>query len=169
MAHAKTQDWRDTELYLSAQGLRSRHVNSVQISIAGARTNNTPPNRIMADVIQNETEVFPIFTAPCAARVLRIYANGTPFADMAAGGTIVATTSKAVIGAGNTALGAGITIGSATVPSADTAIDDVLTGGTTSDLLEGQHVYTTVVVSNHAVDTAVAYVTINVEWTPVEQ
>lgn len=164
----KTTDFRDTLLYLSAQGMRNRRVSSVGFSVGAARTNNTAPNRIMADMIQGETEVFPIFTAPCACRVLRIYANGSPFVDNGAAETTVATTSKAVIGAADTALGAGITIGSATAPTADTAIDDVLTGGATSDLLEGQHVYTTVVVGA-TVQTAVAYCTINVEWVPVEQ
>ena len=166
---AKSQDYRDTLLFQCARGQRTRHVNSVGVIIASARTNNTAPARIMASLIQNETEVFPIFTAPCAARVVRIYSNGSPYADMDVAGTVVATTSKAVIGASDTALGAGITIGDATVPTLDTAIDDVLVGGTTMDLLEGQHVYTTVVVSNHAVQTAVAYITINVEWVPVEQ
>lgn len=165
---AKTQDWRDTVLYLSAQGLRARHVNSVSFSVAAARTNNTAPNRIMADMIQGDTEVFPIFTAPCNARVLRIYANGTPFIDNGVAETTVATTSKSVIGGADVALGAGITIGSATVPTLNTAIDDVLTGGTTMDLLEGQHVFTTVVVGA-TVQSAVAYVTLNVEWVPTEQ
>lgn len=162
---AKTTDHRDQILYQCARGQRTRHVNSVKLSVAAARTNNTAPNRIMATLIQNETEVIPIFTAPCAGRVLRIYANGTPYVDMDVSGTVVATTYKSAA----TALGAGIAIGAATVPTANTAIDDVLVGGTTSDFTEGQHIYTSVVVSNHAVQTAVAYVTINVEWVPTEQ
>ena len=173
MAHAKTQDYRDVLVYQCGKGHRSRHVNSVGFIVGFARTNNTAPNRVMADIIasgtaNNETEIFPIFTSPCAARVVRIYANGTPFVDMDTSGTVVATTSKANISASDTALGAGITVGAATVPAADTAIDDVLVGGTTMDLLEGQHVYVSVAASDHAVQTAVAYVSINVEWVPTE-
>lgn len=165
----KTTNFRDTALYGEAQGLRLRNTSSRYFSVALNRLDNTAPDRVMATVIRNETEVLPIFVAPCACRVLRIYANGSPFADMAAGGTVVVTTSKAVIGGTDTALGAGITVGSETVPTLDTAIDDVLTGGATSDLLEGQHVYATVVVSDHDVETAVAYISINVEYVPTEQ
>jgi len=165
MAHAKSEDYRDRVLYLSAHGMRSRNVSSVNYIVAGARTNNTAPNRIMADIIQNETEVFPIFTAPCACRVLRTYANGTPFVDMGAGGSVTATTYKSAA----TALDGGIAVGAATVPTANTAIDGTLVGGTTMDLTEGQHVYVSVAVSNHTVDTAVAYLTHNVEWVPTEQ
>ena len=164
----KSTDYRDTLLLQCSRGQRTRNVNSVSFSVADARDDNTPPSRLRADLIQGETEVFPIFAAPCAARVIRIYANGTPFVDNGAAETTVATTSKAVIGGSDTALGAGITIGDATAPTADTAIDDVLTGGTTSDLLEGQHIYVTVVVGA-TVQTAVAYITISVEWVPTEQ
>ncbi|MFH1290415.1 MAG: hypothetical protein ABIH92_03335 [Nanoarchaeota archaeon] len=160
----KSTDFRDPIRFQCSKGQRTRHVNSCKMIVASARTSNTAPARIMATLIQGETEVIPIFTAPCNLRVVRIYANGTPFVDNDIAQTTVATTYKSAA----TALGAGITIGSEPVPTANTALDDVLVGGTTMDVLEGQHIYTTVVVGA-AVQTAVAYVTVNVEWVPTEQ
>ena len=159
----KSTDFRDPILFQCSRGQRTRNVNSITFSLAGARTNNTAPNRIMADVIAGETEVIPIFTAPCATRVIRIYANGTPYADQGVGETTVVTTYKS----GAVALGAGITVGDATVPTANTALDDVLVGGTTMDLAEGNHVYASVVCAAGTF-VAVAYITLNVEWVPTE-
>ena len=167
MAHTRTTDPDARVIDQCSKGRRTRYVVSKSFIIAGARTNNTAPNRIMADLIQNETEIFGVFVAPCAAEVIRITANGTPFADMAAGGTATAKLTKAVIGGSDLDLCSTIAIGAATVPTADTAIDAVL--ATTAgylDLLEGQHVFATVAVSNHTVDTAVAYITLEMEWMP---
>ena len=170
MAHAKTTDYRDTLLYQCSRGFRGREVSTRKAIVALNRSDNTAPDRIMATAIKSETEVVPIFAAPCAARVLRIYANGTPFALMAAGGTVTATVYKAVIGGSDSALCSAVTVGQETAaPTADTAIDATLTGGTTMDLLEGQHVYVSIAVSAHDVLTNVAYISVNVEWAPTEQ
>jgi hypothetical protein len=123
----------------------------------------------MADAIQNETLVRGFGVMPCNGRVLRITANGTPFVDMATSGTVTAKLSKAVIGGTDIDLCSTIAIGAATVPTADTAIDAVLsTTSSDLDLLNGQHIYLTVAVSNHAVE-AIGYVTVMMEWMPTEE
>lgn len=166
----KTQDWRDTALYQEAQGLRLRNVASAKAIVALNRSDNIAPDRIMATAIQNEIAVIPIFTAPCASRVLRIYANGTPYVLMDTGGTVTFTVSKANTDGTNTALSSALTVGQVTAaPTADTALDATLVGGTTMDLLEGQHVYVLLTVSNHAVLTLVGYLNFNLEWVPTEQ
>ena len=167
MANVATTNNDSLLLTECSSGFRSRRVVEKSLIIASARTNNTAPARIMADLIQNETGIYGVFVAPCNGKVLRITANGTPFADMAAGGSVTAKLTKAVIGGTDVDLCSTIAIGDATVPTLDTAIDAVLsTTAGALDLLNGQHVYLTVAVSNHAVDTAVAYVTIAMEWLP---
>jgi hypothetical protein len=148
-----------------SEGRRTRNVECKSYIIANARTNNTAPNRIMADAIQGETVIKGFFVAPCKCRVLRISANGTPYADMAAGGTATAKLTKAVIGTTDVDLCSTMAIGAETVPTLDTAIDATLsTTAGALDLIDGQHVYTTITVSGHNVDTAVAYITIMLEW-----
>lgn len=169
MTHTRTVDDDARVLEQCSQGRVLRNVVCKDIIIAGARTNNTAPDRIMATVIQNETEVLGFFVAPCACKVVRVTANGTPFADMNTSGTVTVKATKAVIGGSDVDLCSTIAIGAATVPTADTAIDAALsTTEGALDLLEGQHVFLTVVVSNHTVDTAVAYVTVMLEWVPMD-
>jgi len=168
MARSKDKDARLIEQL--ARGRRTRYTASKSFSVGEARTNNTAPNRITADVIRNETERLPIFVAPCACKVVRIVANGTPFVDLDTAGSTTAQVTKAVIGAADVNLLAStIAIGAATVPTLDTAIDGVLSA-TASDLelIDGQHVYATVAVSNHTVETAVAYITLTVEYVPTD-
>jgi len=170
MAHAKVNNKDARIIAQCSAGKRMRYVTNMGFIIANARTNNTAPSRIMATVITSETEVKGFFVAPCACKVLRITANGTPFADMAAGGSVTVKLTKAVIGGTDLDLCSTIAIGAATVPTADTAIDATL--ATTAgylDLIEGQHVFATIVVSAHAVDTAVAYITLMMEWMPTDR
>ena len=166
---ARTTDKAARIVEQCARGRRIRNVQSLGFIVAAARTNNIVPNRIMADLIQNETEIFGFFVAPCACKVLRIVANGTPFVDMATGGSVTAKLTKAVIGGADVDLCSTIAIGAETVPATDTPIDATLsaTAGVL-DLIDGQHVYATVVVSNHAVDTVVAYITLAMEWIPMD-
>jgi hypothetical protein len=170
MANVRTTD-KDARLIKQlADGKYTRYVASQGFIIALARTNNTPPNRIMADVIKNETEVAGFFVAPCACKVVRIAANGTPFVDMATSGTVTAKLTKAVIGGSDVDLCSTIGIGAATVPTADTCIDATLSSTAGAlDLLVGQHVFATIAVSNHDVETAVAYVTLMMEWYPTDK
>jgi hypothetical protein len=168
MAHARTTSQDARVIDQCARGRRIRNVATFGFSVGNARTNNTAPNRIMADVIAGETEIFPAFVAPCACKVLRIYANGTPFIDNDTGQTSTVKLTKAVIGAGDTDLCSTVTIGSATVPTSDTAIDAALvTTAGVLDLIEGQNVYATVVVGA-TVQTAVAYITVCMEWVPMD-
>ena len=152
-----------------ARGRRIRNIQSLGFTVAAARTTNVAPNHTMADLIQNETEVFGFFVAPCACKVLRIVANGTPFVDMATGGSVTAKLTKAVIGGADVDLCSTIAIGAETVPATDTPIDATLSSTDGAlDLIDGQHIYATVVVSNHAVETAVAHITLAMEWIPMD-
>ncbi len=169
MAHARTIDQDARVIDQCSHGKRIRNTQNMGIIIASARTSNTAPARIMADAIQAETLVKGFFVAPCDCKVVRITANGSPFVDMNTSGTVTAKLTKAVIDGSDVDLCSTIAIGAATVPTLDTAIDAVLsTTSSNLDLLEGQHVYLTVVVSDHTVDTAVAYVTIMMEWVPMD-
>ena len=170
MAHARTSNKDSRVIEQCSRGRRVRNIVTLPFIVAEARTNNTGANRIMADAIKAETEVKGFFVAPCASKVTRIYANGTPFVDMDTSGTVTVKLTKAVIGASDTDLCSTITIGSATVPTLDTAIDAVLsTTAGALDLIEGQHVYATIVVSNHTVQTAPAYITLCMEWIPMDK
>jgi len=168
MSHSATNSPDARIIEQCTQGRKIRNVASFGFSVGAARTNNTAPNRIMADLIQGETERIPVFVAPCNCKVLRIYANGTPFIKNNGAETSTLKLVKAVIADTDVDLNTTITIGLGTAPTTDTAIDAVLsTVSGALDLLEGQHVYATVVVGA-TVETAVAYVTGNMEWVPTD-
>ena len=151
-----------------AAGKAFRNVISKELIVAHDRISNVAPGRIMADVIAGETEIFGFFVAPCACKVLRITANGTPFIDNGAAQTSTVKLTKAVIAGTDLDLCSTIEIGAATAPVTDTAIDAVL--ATTAgylDLIEGQHMYGTIVVGA-AVEITVAYITVEMEWMPTD-
>ena len=171
MAHTRTTNKDARIIAQCSSGKYIRRVETVCFSVALDRATNVDPRLIMASVIQNEAAVKGIFTAPCDGKVLSVYANGSPYVDMAAGGTVYVQVRKAVIGGSDITLttGSGILVGEATLGTAITS--DVANDGTLSatssdlDLLSGQHVYATLTVSNHAVD-ARGFITVNVEWMP---
>ena len=168
MAHVRTSNKDSRVLEQCARGRRLRNVVTKDLIVGQDRSNNTAPNRIMADVIAAETEKFGFFVAPCACKVTRIWVNGTPFIDNDVAETSTITLAKANIGASDTDLCSAITVGSATAPTSDTAIDATLsTTAGVLNLLEGQHVYGTIVVDT-PVETAVAYLTVCMEWIPLD-
>ena len=168
MANIRSTDNDARLIEQLARGRRTRYVVSKSIIIGNARTNNTAPNRIMADAIAGETYIFGLFVAPCDGKVVRITANGTPFIDNDTAETSTVKLTKAVIGAADIDLCTNITVGDVTVPTLDTAIDAVLsTTATDLNLLNGQHVYGTLVVGA-TVQTAVSYVTVEMEWCPTD-
>jgi hypothetical protein len=167
MAHAAVKDPVARLIEQCSQGRKIRNIQSKGFSVATDRAANDADSLLMADVIRAETEIFGFFVAPCDCKVVRVYANGSPFVD-SNGGTGTAKLTKAVIAGVDVDLCSTIAIGADTVPTLDTAIDAVLS--TTSgalNLLEGQHVYATVAISNHAVE-AVGYVTLCMEWVPTD-
>lgn len=176
MAHAVVNDPQARFMEQCTQGRKVRNIARTGFSVAQARTNNTDPNLANATAIKAQTEYKSFFVAPCDCKVVRIYVNGTPYVDMASSGTTYVQVYKAVIGASDTALltdntASGIQVGEATLGSAtvlDTAIDGTLssTAGVVN-LLEGQHVYAKIVVSNHNVD-ARGYISLCMEWTPTD-
>jgi len=135
----------------------------------GYRQRRIATSMAISNVTQAQTDNYSIFIAPCISRVLKISANAIAFVDMAVSGTCVATVYKANIATSDTALGSGMAVGAATVPTAETEIEDVLS--TTSgvlDLIEGQLVYVAVVTSNHVVDVDPSGLIFQVEWRPNE-
>lgn len=163
MSHTVVNDPQARFIEQCTQGRKIRNIVCKPILVDTDRS--THPR---ATAIKAETEILPFFVAPCACKVIRVTANGTPFVDMATSGTVVVKLTKAVIGDSDVDLCSNITIGSATVPTLDTAIDATLS--TTSgalNLLEGQHVYGTLTVSNHDCDAA-GYVTLMMEWVPTD-
>lgn len=170
MAHTRTADKDARVLEQCSKGRCIRNIASKSFIVANDRSDNIAPGRLMADVIINETEILGLFVAPCDCKVVRISANGTPFIDQATSGTATVTVTKAVIGGSDVALCTALSIsGVAAAPASDTAIDATLvTTAGVLDLLEGQHVYLTVAVSNHAVETLVAYITAMMEWVPMD-
>ena len=154
-------------LYQCARGYRTRHTNFVPIIVANARTTMVDPNHVLADVILNTTANKAVFIAPCNCKVVRCYVNAGTYATQAAGGTTTVKLTKAVIAGTDVDLCSTITVGSDSVPTAETAIDGTLS--TTSgalDLVEGQLVYAVMVVSNHNVTDRSEDMIVGIEWVP---
>jgi hypothetical protein len=126
-------------------------------------------SHLLADVIRAGTVNKGIFIAPCNGKVTRICTNAIAYVDMATSGTATAKVAKAVIGGSDVDICATIAIGAATVPTAETAIDGVLstTAGAVS-FITGQLIYAVLVVSNHAVSVIPEALTLSVEWTPTD-
>ena len=168
MANVRTTNQDARIIDQCARGRRTRNVVSKDLIIANARTNNSVPNRIMATAIAGETEIFGLFVAPCDCKVIRITANGSPFVDNGVAETSTVKLTKAVIAGTDVDLCSTIEIGAATVLTLDTAIDATLsTTAGALDLLGGQHVFGTVIIGA-TVQTAVAYVTVAMEWVPMD-
>jgi len=88
---------------------RSRRIAGASCIVAEARTNMTDPNHYIATAIKNESPKVPLFTAPCACKILGIKANALTWPWMAAGGSLTLTPTKAVIGGADVALAAAMT------------------------------------------------------------
>jgi len=154
MAHARTTDSDARLIEQCSQGRRVRNIYSIPLIIAAARTNMTDPNHALADAIQNQTITKGVFVAPCAGKITRCYVNAGTYATCDTGGSATVKMTKAVIGTTDVDLCSTIGVGavSGSVPTAETAIDGTLS--TTSgalNLVEGQLVYATLAVSDHAI------------------
>ncbi len=162
MTHARTTDKDAKILDQCARGRRIRNISPVFLSVAEDRTANP-----IADGIKDTTTYKAVFIAPCACEVTRCFANAIAFVDMDTSGSVTLKFSKAVIGTTDVDLCATIAVGAATVPTAETAIDGVLsTTAGALNLIEGQLVYATMVVSNHTVTTGSSGLVGCVEWIP---
>lgn len=138
MAHAKTNDPNARILEQCSQGRKIRNIATCPVILAKDRAAIDTDSHILANVIDGETSVnMPIFTAPCAAKITRIYVNALTYPTTSGASAVICY--KAVIGASDTALNSSLSISGLT---AETAYDATLvtTSGVT-DLIEGQHVY----------------------------
>jgi len=170
MAHVKTTDNRSKIINELNKGFRSRRIKAVPCIVASARTSMTAPAWAVADVIRAETLVLPVMIAPCAGELIRFTANAGAWPVN--GGTITATVKKAVIADTDVSMTSALSIeNTATaVGAAETAVDGVLS--TVADALtfvEGQLIYLSVAVSNHAVTTMSTNLIFEIEWVPTEK
>ena len=144
MSHTVVKDNDARLIEQCTQGRRVRNVVCVPVIVAKDRAAIDTDSHILATVIDGETSAtVPMFTAPCAAEVVRCYVNAKTYPSTSGASTV--TFSKANIGATDTDLNTAISIDN---PTAETAIDGVLS--TTSgalNLVEGQLVYATVALS----------------------
>jgi len=172
MAHTRIVNQDARIISQCAKGRYIRNVEKVIFSVGQARGNNSDPNLIMADAIKSEFSIKGVFVAPCAGKVVGVYVNGSPYVDMAAGGTVYVLVYKTAAGSATAFItdnsASGIKVGSETVPSPDVAIDGTLST-TTSDLefTVGQLIYARLTVSAHNVD-ARGFITVCVEWIPTD-
>lgn len=170
MAHARTTD-KDARLIAQlATGKYLRYIAEVPFIVAEDRAAIDTESHFLADVIGSAGAANKaVFIAPCACKVVRVYANALAFVDNAAGGSTSAIFYKAVIGDTDVALNSALAIGAATVPTAETAIDGTLsTTSSDLDLIEGQLVYVTVTNSAHAVDARTDGLVLGLEWYPTD-
>jgi len=162
MAHAVTKDSDARILEQCAQGRRTRYVASQPAILAADRLAIDANSHFLATVIDGETSAnVPIFTAPCAAEVVRCYVNALTYPTTSGAATV--RFYKANIGATDDDLCAAIDIDAAT---AETAIDGVMvTVASELALLEGQLVYAVVALS--ATTSAISdALVLCVEWVP---
>jgi hypothetical protein len=163
MAHTKVIERKERLMDQLAKGYRTRYVVQQPVSIATARGAVDATNDPVADVIRAETKLMAIMIAPCDSKILRCFVNADQFPVQ--GTTVTVKFSKAVVG-GDVDLTAATTIDNLTVKVAvDFAL--VATAGV-QDLVEGQLVYATIVVSNNAVTAKSIGLSIGVEYMPTE-
>ena len=164
MAHAKTNIPDARILEQCAQGRKIRNVAVCPVIIAKDRAAIDTDSHILATVIDGEVSVnVPIFTAPCAAKITRIYTNAKTYPTTSGASAVICY--KAVIGTSDTALNSSLSI---TGLTAETAYDATLvtTSGVTS-LIEGQLVYAIVSLSATTSARSDAF-SICVEWMPMD-
>ena len=182
MAHTRSIDKSARIIEQCARGRYIRNVNIQSFTIAGARTNDTVPNRIMADVISSGDCKRGVFVAPSDATVEGISIVGMPHPmhTLTSGLTYIqfykvrADTTNVPMLSDNAGLGlqiGGVIFAAATsgnVPiwtSTNVVIDGTFYQSGQTSLLAGDAIYTTI--SSFAIYTsAVACVTTMLEWVP---
>ena len=163
MAHVKTTNHESKLVYQCGKGFRIRKVEFAPCILALDRLAIDANSHLLADIIDGETSVnIPIFIAPCAGIVERVFVNAVSYPSTAGAATIIAY--KANIGAADTALNTAIDIDN---PTAETAIDGALGTTAARTLLEGQLVYALVALSA-ATTVRSDSLLICVEWRPLE-
>ncbi len=152
-----------------ARGRRTRYTAQQWVNIADDRAADDADSSIFADVIRNQTVAIPLFIAPCAGKIVRCGVNATQYVTIASS-TCTIRFLKAVIGGTDVELDTGTTsIGAATAPTADTAIDATLsaTAGVTN-LIEGQLVYCNVVTAAQDITAKSLGMCLMVEFVPTD-
>lgn len=168
MAHTKSADSNARIIEQCTQGRKLRYIYAIPLIAAQTRNDMSSPDNMLADAIKSTTACKGVFAAPCAGKVVRVYANALTYATCAASGTVTVKATKGGAVDLNTAFNVSGEAGS--VPVSDTAIDGVLsTTAGALDLVEGQLVYATLVVSAHNITTCTDGLNLNVEFAPTEQ
>lgn len=160
MAHTVIQNKDARIIAQCATGKHLRKIAETRFSVAADRS-----TVIMADAIRNEDSVKGLMVAPCNGKVIGIYANGSPYVDMATSGTVYVQVYKNT----STALvqNSGLLVGEATLGTTittDTATEATLTLTSANlSFVTGDHLYAKMTVSDHVVD-ATGYITVEAEW-----
>ncbi len=165
----RTTDRDARLLEQTARGRRTRYTAQQWVNIADDRAADDADSSIFADVIRNQTVAIPLFIAPCAGKIVRCGVNATQYVTIASS-TCTIRFLKAVIGGTDVELDTGTTsIGAATAPTADTAIDATLssTAGVTN-LIEGQLVYCNVVTAAQDITAKSLGMVLFVEFVPTD-
>jgi hypothetical protein len=165
MAHAKVVNDEAKILKQCSEGRRIRNLAVVPVILAKDRGAIDSDSHILATLIDGETSAnVPVFTAPCACKIVRLFANAVTFP--ATSGAATLTWYKANIGAGDTALNTALSIDA---PTDETAVDATLsTTAGVLDLIEGQLVYCTIALSATSTARSDGLV-LCAEWIPFEQ
>lgn len=183
MAHTRIVDKSARIIDQCARGRFVRNVASVSLSIADARTNDTEPNRVIADVVASGFCRKGIFIAPSDAKIESISLIGSPYPMSVATSAAVwvqffkATTSGDIaILSDNTGKGlqitgvvsAAATSGNGPLYIARGVVTDgsIYTTSTQQYLNAGEAVYVTVSANTIAIGSAAGFVVASVEWVP---
>jgi len=173
MAHTRTTDQEARIIDQCARGRYIRNVNSVDYIIAAARTDNTAPNNIVADVIPGEIRQKGMLIAPSDGKIECIMVNGSPYATLASGGVYMLQTykqGKALV------TGSGLRIGGTAVSGFVTALNSGVTydltlntaSGYETTFTAGQAIYSTVTANSGVVQSGPGLITVSVEWIPYD-
>ncbi|MDO8619396.1 MAG: hypothetical protein Q7R49_05655 [Candidatus Daviesbacteria bacterium] len=169
MAHTRTTNKDARLLEQLARGRRTRYTAQQWIQIADDRAADDADSSVFADVIRNQTVAIPLFIAPCAGKIVRCGINATQYVTIASS-TCTMRFLKAVIGGTDVELDTGTTsIGAATAPTAETAIDATLSVTSSDlDLIEGQLVYCNVVTANQDITAKSLGMVLFIEFCPTD-
>jgi len=171
MSHTRAIDIDARVVEQVARGRHIRNIASQSYDIANARTNNTAPNSIMADIIPGEAFTKGIFVAPSDIKVVDIMANGAPWPVTASGGFIMLQIYDQGRRLGTSS---GLQIGGSAVSGFVTALNSGVTydlslvSGDQNIVSAGQAIYSTVTADSVVIQSGPGMVTVSVEWIPFD-
>lgn len=167
MSHTRVVDKSARIIDQCAKGRFIRNVATVDYIVANARSNDTAPNRIMADLIANDSSQKGLFVAPCNGTIESIMVNGSPYFTQQSGGLTMLQVYKQgqVVITGSGMLVGGCATSGVTPQALSSGVtyDATISG---ASFTAGQAIYAVLATSNDAVTSGPGYITVSVEWVP---